>query len=843
MPPQANYHQLGNAILQSVQNGAYPESEDIVSADLPSAALPAVIGLVEQAAEDLKTSIREISRENASDINSWIAQAKRLQEDIAQSKATAKSIVQLAEEGEIHRIHHKDAHYKLDLLRAEAQFNNNLSENLENLRTIKETLNSAKLALSANRHSNSVTLIDQAERHIPLLQPLENTSIAGILKEQAALLRSAVIENLSSLWASFLVVKKEESLVRIKSRIQRDLATVELNSIVDALTDLQLLESKIVTFQESFERVIIAPLFETRSNIAHTTVTIELDTIKISHSNAHSEVRYLLEDLSNIIEYLNKQLPRSISIPFAKIQMPSLLSRLFSQRLANSIPLSVEGGFELQEVLGTVLTFADKISLAKWPGKEELVEWVKRAPLTWLAKRKESGLEKVRLGLLDGTKVTKMMEVEFVPTMIQDGIPQVLTNGPSDKGPELLKNDQETLVQDPLLSTGADDDGSAWGIDDDEEDENENIKIDSTKSIDDEDADDAWGWGEDEQEDSGESAISPGDLSRHQLHNSEVDTSALPKESYAITHIPEVVLDVIMELVLDAEALDDSKFQFTPIFPAAPNLLTLPTQVLEMYRSSSPSIYSQDVNGNLLLFNDARWLAQQLRIFSRSHAIRVNYPDSRLQGKLKLDSDLQSLESFAKRAYENEIETERTKLGKLISEANGFTCCTVQPYSITCEKSINSIVDRMLHTNSRWKSILPRSVLLQALGTLLSTITQQIVIDVEDMTDISEPESEMLTKFFSQISQLADIFIPDGQIYSPERLSPVASFSPGWLKFQYLANILESPLVDIKYLWSEAGLSLEFTAEEVVDLIEALFAKSDHRKKAIAEIRKTPPKY
>jgi protein transport protein DSL1/ZW10 len=62
-------------------------------------------------------------------------------------------------------------------------------------------------------------------------------------------------------------------------------------------------------------------------------------------------------------------------------------------------------------------------------------------------------------------------------------------------------------------------------------------------------------------------------------------------------------------------------------------------------------------------------------------------------------------------------------------------------------------------------------------------------------------------------------------------------YVPSWLRFQYLANILESSLVDIKYLWKESELRMEFTADEVVDLIRALFAETRQRRDAIAEIR------
>ena len=64
-----------------------------------------------------------------------------------------------------------------------------------------------------------------------------------------------------------------------------------------------------------------------------------------------------------------------------------------------------------------------------------------------------------------------------------------------------------------------------------------------------------------------------------------------------------------------------------------------------------------------------------------------------------------------------------------------------------------------------------------------------------------------------------------------------AVYVRNWLRFQYLVNILESSLADIKFLWLEGELRLEFSPDEVIDLIKALFAESDYRRKAIAEIR------
>ena len=59
-----------------------------------------------------------------------------------------------------------------------------------------------------------------------------------------------------------------------------------------------------------------------------------------------------------------------------------------------------------------------------------------------------------------------------------------------------------------------------------------------------------------------------------------------------------------------------------------------------------------------------------------------------------------------------------------------------------------------------------------------------------------------------------------------------------WFKFQYMGELLEASLADIRYLWGEGELKLEFDADELVDLIEALFADSEHRRRTISEVRR-----
>ena len=262
-----------------------------------------------------------------------------------------------------------------------------------------------------------------------------------------------------------------------------------------------------------------------------------------------------------------------------------------------------------------------------------------------------------------------------------------------------------------------------------------------------------------------------------------------------------------------------------------------------MYRASAPNYYLMNPSGRMLLYNDSLWLAQSLRHFTGTGS-------SHSGGQINVgaaETEISALELFAKRTYGREMESQRTIIGDLLDGAQGFANCTEPPFSQECDIAVNSVVDRLRDIYRQWKPVLSHSALLQSIGSLLSTVVNKIIFDVEDMSDISEPESQRLTDFCNRIAALEDLFITPPPIshsaaaaaQGGEAPIPLtAVYSPNWLKFQYLTNILESSLVDIKYLWTEGELRLEFETEELVDLIEALFADSDHRRKAIGEIRR-----
>lgn len=257
-------------------------------------------------------------------------------------------------------------------------------------------------------------------------------------------------------------------------------------------------------------------------------------------------------------------------------------------------------------------------------------------------------------------------------------------------------------------------------------------------------------------------------------------------------------------------------------------LLALPTLILAMFKATSSSFYSLKLNsGQIYLYNDSLYLAGRVRELIEEHDLA------------RLNTDVEALERFGKLAYSKEMQTQSTIVTDLLDGAQGFAQCSENPYKLECENAVSATVDRIRDVYKEWQPILSHSALLQSIGSLLSTMIGKIIMDVEDLGDISEDQSKQLVSFCSQVSKLEDLFMPEHTGES-EAVPVTAVYVPNWLRFQYLINILESSLADIKYLWIEGELGLEFSMDEVIDLIVALFAESDYRRRAIADIRRAP---
>ncbi|KAF2242557.1 hypothetical protein BU26DRAFT_466911 [Trematosphaeria pertusa] len=850
MPSQVSVQELGDAILQSVEHGSFPQSEDVASAPVTSTVLPKLLEVVGTARENTKNEIRKVCRETASNVDGWITQARKLQNDIKHSQETAKEILQQAEEGKDKAARVQDAATKVSFLHSEIAYNESLVQVVEQLQDISTLLESAQNAAVQGHVMHALERLEDADAAFKRLGPFENTRVVGLLKSRAEQLRSAITENLKELWNALIIIDPAEREVTLRDEIERG-ATISINTVVEGLTKLGVLENFVARLSRDFDNVVISPRLVTGADRVASSLEIEGDVVHIVGHVSDMSVKAALEDLQSIAEYLNTRLPPTVAEPLSEKLVPVIASRLIVNWLLPAVPLSTEGVLDFQETLSLVLGLVEYFDDLGWSGQNRLTDWVDKSAEIWLARQKEAAIAQVQKLLPKQVQVKKT--VERVET-------QVISKGDAMLGREEDQDEdwgaewgeeEEPAGEDtkPQAQDVEEEDVSAWGMDDEEL---HNEPKEHPKEQAGEDADD-WGveWG-DEDDSKPASSESPAKLlTEENKANGKAVTSQKPaaekvvtlRETYTVTAIPDSLIDLILQVVTDVGTLNSPELGTSAIAPASGGLYAIPSLVLAMYRATAATHYSKDDAANMLIYNDCTRLSDRLRTFVQEQAEKdtasnlPQYLRASVRLKPRLEDDIKAIETFSKRAYGREMELQRTIIRDHLDAAQGFSGCTNMPFAAECDNAIAMTVDRIGDVKIQWKNVLSHSVLLQSLGSLVSTALTKFIADIEDMSDIAEDESKKLHGYCVSLSSLSSLFQTDDD--SGEARDMTSIYTPNWFKFQYLSEILDSSLADIKYFWTDGELKLEMDSEEVVDLIKALFAESDYRRRAIADIRRT----
>ena len=800
-----------------------------------------------------------MSREAASDVDGWMTQARKLQADIKRSQETAKEIVQQAEAGKGKTAQIQDAAAKVSFLHSEIAYNESLVHTVEQLKDISALLQSAQNAAVHNHTLHALERLEDADGAFTRLGPFQNTRVVGLLKARADQLKAAIVENVTQIWGSLVTVNMADRKVTLRKEVEEGTEATKGTSIatvVEALKKLDLFEKFIARLAQDFDKVIVQPRLAIGPNHMVYALAIQGDHVQAAGQVSDMSVKAALEDIQAIAEYLSTRTPPDVAIPLSEKLVPILAKWLISNWLLPAVPLSTKGISEFQETLSLVLGLVEFFDELGWSGQSRLTEWVDKSADMWLARQKEAAIAQVQRMI--PKKVQEKRTVERVETqVVHKG--DAMLNGQQeqdddwgadwgDEEPE-AKQDTKSDKKEEVENV-EEEDMSAWGMDDDEPQEPQKDPEEpkpAPQDADDADAED-WGADWDDEEPEEDPAEAPSKPAPEAKSNGKATAPSKNKEmtlreTYTVTAIPDAIVELILQAVADVGILNTPELVGSAIAPASGGLFAVPTLLLAMYRATAAAHYFRDIAANMLIYNDCTRLSDRLRTFLTDQAEKDQSsslpphlkPSVRL--KPELDADIKAIEGFGKRAYGREMESQRTILRDHLDAAQGFSSCTKMPFAMECDNPIAMTIDRIADVKNAWKPVLSHSVLLQSLGSLVSTALAKYISDIEDMTDIAEDESKKLRGYCVSLSSLSHLFMTeDGEGMERDMTSV---YTPNWFKFQYLSEILDSSLADIKYMWTDGELKLEMDVEEVVDLIKALFAESDYRRKAIADIRRS----
>ena len=594
--------------------------------------------------------------------------------------------------------------------------------------------------------------------------------------------------------------------------------------------------------------ILLMPRLEVRTDGLIRPINVKGDTIAGSELSKDLSAESLFTDITTLIDFFCQTLPPSVVEPFSAELVPSLLSPLISVWLMSAVPEDLDSMEDFQHTLSLVKDFGNRLDALDWPGKAKLDEWMVALPRTWLQKRQEVVLNNVRKLLAKGigkTEVVERRETQMVSSKDEAFSGKSKDDdwnaGWSDDDDEPAREAPPASSKEQVLKKD-EEDVSAWGFEEANEEDDAAPKPSSTAEISpDEDGAADWGWGAEDVQSSptANKAGTHRTVGSPKVERAPGQQEITLKETFTITSLPQELAEIISSVISDYQQIQGASYAQSPMRKCRTLLASLPALALALFRASSPLAYDAHPCGNMLLYNDCLWLAEHLN--ERSD---ISWSEQALDDStVNIKALTSALQSHGKRSYAKEMDSQRTIITDLLDGAQGFANCSVHPFNQECDLAMDSTIKRIRQLHGEWNGVLSHSALVQATGSLLSTVCSKMILDIEDLPDISEPQSQQLKRYFSQVGSLEDIFTP----HSTENPSPesgqnipiTAAYVPTWFKFQYLGLILDSSLVDIMDLWNEQDLKLEFEAEELIDLVKALFEDGPRRKSAISEIRRS----
>ena len=176
------------------------------------------------------------------------------------------------------------------------------------------------------------------------------------------------------------------------------------------------------------------------------------------------------------------------------------------------------------------------------------------------------------------------------------------------------------------------------------------------------------------------------------------------------------------------------------------------------------------------------------------------------------------------------MRSQRDQLKQILNTAGFPALATDRRLSSGAEQAVKLVTHGLTHLHKVWAGVLPTKVYLMCIGTLLNTVMEELIQIVTSLEDISADAGEQLVTMLKQLQDKSPAFFDSED---PKR------FVKKWSKYKELIFILGASLREIDESWGNGRgrLSSEFPAEQVKQLVRALFQNTERRAAILARIK------
>ncbi|XP_033112158.1 centromere/kinetochore protein zw10 homolog [Anneissia japonica] len=279
------------------------------------------------------------------------------------------------------------------------------------------------------------------------------------------------------------------------------------------------------------------------------------------------------------------------------------------------------------------------------------------------------------------------------------------------------------------------------------------------------------------------------------------------------------------------EATQSSQQCATQLFQTTRSMFELYCAVIPTYHKDSLAKFPQL---SALHHNNCMYIAHHL--LTLGHQYRDQLPPPLCQGSATFVDEIPQFRHLATDCFMEQMRTQRNQVIEYLNGAGNMDQVSSGENYKTTERSFKQVLHQLVHLHAVWSHVLPSSVFIKVMGTLVNTVFQHIVDKIVALEDISTDDANQLLALMTMLLEK----VPE--TLQPENTQVVvveAMVIPHWVTYKELMFILEASLQNIVDRWvdGKGPLAMVFQPNEVKGLIRALFKNTDRRANALAKIR------
>ncbi|XP_071080296.1 centromere/kinetochore protein zw10 homolog [Haliotis cracherodii] len=279
------------------------------------------------------------------------------------------------------------------------------------------------------------------------------------------------------------------------------------------------------------------------------------------------------------------------------------------------------------------------------------------------------------------------------------------------------------------------------------------------------------------------------------------------------------------------EATESSPQCAIQMFYAVRNIFELYCGVFPTYHRQSLSTLPQLT---ALHHNNCMFIAHHL--MTLGHQFSKKLPSTLNATFVDL---IYKIKKIGTESFQEQLNTQKSQISESLKGSNGFSGVSDDEQYFAAERSIKQCLHQLTHLQNVWQEVLPVNMYRKAIGMLVNTMVSELTDYICVLEDISSDDARHLHSLLSVVLEKAGPLFNTPTDKADNMDVELQRNVSKWRKFKELHLVLNASLQKISDRWAEkkGPLALDFSANEIKQLIRALFQNTDRRAAVLSKIR------